>query len=64
MNAEILAQAKTRAKNEDQAFAVIRIDEGLTTRLKVVREDYVDEPEFQAFDGKIIFIVYPNGSIE
>ncbi|KKN16591.1 hypothetical protein LCGC14_0974310 [marine sediment metagenome] len=59
-----IMRAHELARRIDGPAMVYRIDHEDTDRLAVGRLDYSDEPEFDAFDGRILTVVWPDGTIE
>jgi hypothetical protein len=53
------AIAKARAAGESRVL--VELDHQDTRRTCVVRPEYLDDPEFEAFDGRIIGWAYANG---
>lgn len=56
--------AKEQAKRLCKEVYVVETDEGEGRSLEVASRRYVDSDEFEAFDGRIIATVYPDGEVE
>lgn len=61
---QLIAKATERAKREDQAIVVIEYDRGEDRMKSLATERYLDDPEFEAFDGRVLATVYPDGEVE
>lgn len=66
---EQIAKAETKAalkaKQRQEAFAVVSLDDGAYGRdILAVGLGYCDSDEFIAFDGRILSIHYPDGTSE
>ena len=58
------SRAQELARDNGEPYMVCEIDHQETRRLAVHPLSYADDPEFQAFDGLISVIAYPDGSID
>jgi hypothetical protein len=63
INASI-GEAKARAKATGESWFVIALDDGAGRRRAICREGYLDSDEFEAFDGRIVYEVFPDGTYE
>lgn len=60
-------RAKRAAKSAGEIRFVCSIDDGGEfgeRSIIVARQEYVDADEFEAFDGRIIHVVAPDGSVD
>ena len=57
-------KALTLAKRTGEPAAVCEIDHDEDRATRVYRLDYTTTGEFDAFDGRILAVVYPDGMIE
>lgn len=55
----LIRLAQQRASDHNEAFAVIELDHEDGRQLSVCHIDYLDDVEFEAFDGEVIEIVDP-----
>jgi hypothetical protein len=51
------------AIHNNETRYVIELDEGDGRRFTQCGEDYIDGPEYNAFDGMVYATVYPDGEI-
>ena len=57
--------ATRMARDFDRTYIVIEIDSAIYGRRIVAQaESYQDEPEFEAFDGRVLSICTPDGDID
>jgi len=56
--------AAKRAREDGTPYAVIEYDSADRRKMAVVRESYLDEPEFGASDGRLLTLVQPTGEEE
>jgi hypothetical protein len=59
-----IARARELARDTDQPYIVAEIDHEDTRLLEIHPLAYADSPEFVAFDGVVVVIAYPDGTIE
>jgi len=59
-----MTRATSLAREKGKPYMVCEIDHEDTRKLAVYPLAYADDPEFEAFDGLISVIAYPDGSID
>ena len=64
MSLSVTTKARQRAQSQHVPYAVVEMDDGDYRQTYAVPLSYCDEPEFEAFDGKIVLIVHPDGTTE
>lgn len=63
INASI-GEAKARAKATGESYFVCTFEEADGRMYGVHSERYIDSDEFEAFDGRIVYEVFPDGTYE
>jgi len=58
------ARAEILARNNGAPYMVAEIDYEDTRRRATYPLAYEDDPEFEAFDGRILAVAYPDGTVE
>ncbi len=56
--------AIAKAKRTHEPVALVEMDSGDSTARYLTDEDYLASDEFKAFDGRVLLIAYPDGSID
>jgi hypothetical protein len=59
-----LSRAKKLARERNKPMAVCRIDSGNGRVTCICTLDYTRLDEFDAFDGEIVVVAHPDGSLE
>ena len=58
------ARAELLAHVRGEPYMVCEIDHEDSRRLEVHPLAYEEDPEFEAFEGEIAVVIYPDGTIE
>lgn len=64
MTTSHLTRATRRAAETGQPHMVYGHDAGDTRRLAIAELDHADTDEFSAFDGELVAIAHPDGTVE
>lgn len=59
-----ITKAKQLAKRYGVVHCVVEMDSADGREMRVVRESYILQEEFAAFDGVILFAVHSDGTVE
>lgn len=57
-------RARELARKIEDAAIVYESDHEDTRRVSVASYEYIDNPEFHAFDGIVLAVVWPDGTVE
>lgn len=61
---KLLPQARKHVKAYGVSYMIFTIDDGEQRGWHIRPLSYADDPEFEAFEGKIELIVHPEGDLE
>ena len=59
-----LIHAKRLARQHNRPYMVYLVDHEDGRAVRIADYDYAREPEFLAFDGEVLAIIYPDGEVE
>ena len=57
-------RARLRCAKTKVPYCVIEIDKGDDREVTICKQDYLDDPEFEAFDGAVLAEVYLDGIVQ
>jgi len=59
-----LIRARQLARQHNRPYMIYLVDHEEGQAVRIAEYEYALEPEFQAFDGEVLAIIYPDGEVE